>query len=85
MRACTPERRATQPLRPVEIREWLEAHGGLKRRWVALDDRHLEEEEGGQLMRGHCVLVDPTTGLTEALACEAGRLLEPRRLKCALL
>jgi hypothetical protein len=76
--SSTPQRRATADLRPVEIREWLDANGH-DRRWVALDDRHLEEEVGGELMRGHAVLVNPQHGLTSAEVDEALRLLVPRR------
>ena len=41
---ATPQRSINQELRPVEIREWLAAHGGGDRSWIAIDDRELPAE-----------------------------------------
>lgn len=73
----TPQRSRYQELRPVEIREWFEANGGADNRaWVALDDRHLPEETGGDFVGAtHFVLVDPRYGLTTALSKAAAASL----------
>ena len=71
---CTPQRATRQELRPVEIREWLAAHEGQGRAWVALDDRFLPAETGGAFVTPlHFVSIDPRYGLTPALAEAAAR------------
>ena len=65
---ATPKRSRGQELRPVEIREWLEAHGGSDgRAWIAIDDRLLPAETGGWFVQPLNFLhVDPRHGLTPA-------------------
>ena len=66
---ATPQRSINQELRPVEIREWLAAHGGGDRSWIAIDDRELPSETGGAFVAPlNFVQIDPRVGLTIAMA-----------------
>eukprot|EP00928_Gymnodinium_smaydae_P007774 TRINITY_DN12787_c0_g1_i1.p1 TRINITY_DN12787_c0_g1~~TRINITY_DN12787_c0_g1_i1.p1 ORF type:complete len:157 (+),score=34.49 TRINITY_DN12787_c0_g1_i1:126-596(+) len=68
--------------RSFEITEWTRGHearqGEAISHWVAVDDRDLLRERGGEKLRGHFVRTDPNVGLDEACvaACIAilGRL-----------
>ena len=77
----TPRRSRGQELRPVEIREWLEANRAMGRlAWVALDDRYLPAETGGAIIQPlNFVHVDPRFGLTPALAETALRQIRAQR------
>jgi len=61
-----------QPIRPKEIWGWLEAYqndkGKVVSQWVAIDDRELLMEQGGENLRGHFVQTNFATGLTERSA-----------------
>ena len=85
---CTPIRsmghkiigrwRVEQPCRPVEITDWLKKHRGkdLERtRWVAIDDRDLVSEIGGEDLVGHVVKTEMYYGLTEPHATQAIQIL----------
>ena len=66
---ATPMRAMFQPIRPQEITEWMSANGqkfGVDR-WVAIDDRDLLNEMGGEGLKGHMVRTHPNTGLTKRL------------------
>ena len=77
---ATPQRNAHRPLRPVEIREWLAERRELRDvPWVALDDRDLMNEIGGDLLRDRLVLVDPRVGLTARDGDEALSILRRQR------
>ena len=72
----TPTRRPWEPERPLEILEWLQAYNeqaaALERphvtHFVAIDDRDLLSERGGDRLHGHFVRTDAETGLTESSA-----------------
>ena len=67
----TPElQRMSDPVRPHEISEWLRQNSSSNR-WVAIDDRPLETEDGGEALRDHFVQTDASTGLTTNLADRA--------------
>jgi len=61
-----------QPIRPKEIYGWLEAYQNEKQKvvaeWCAIDDRELLSEQGGEKLRGHFVLTNFATGLTDRAA-----------------
>ena len=63
-------------LRPKEIAAWLREHGQDVTRWVAIDDRLLTDEDGGDLLVGHCVTTEFAKGLTAERADEAIQLLQ---------
>ena len=67
---ATPMKAMFQPIRPVEIVEWMNVNGakfGIDA-WVAIDDRDLTNEHGGAQLVGHFVRTHPNTGLTKRLA-----------------
>mmetsp|Transcript_103527 Transcript_103527/g.333833 ORF Transcript_103527/g.333833 Transcript_103527/m.333833 type:complete len:237 (-) Transcript_103527:139-849(-) len=87
--ACTPPSKPF-PLwrRPMEILEWLQKHNaqvergegraaelGKVEEWVAIDDRPLLSEEGGQGLQGHFVQTNICTGLTAQRAQVAKSIL----------
>ena len=72
---ATPYAGQDANVRPKEIAAWLREHGRNVTRWVAIDDRLLTEEEGGDFLVGHCVMTEFATGLTAERADEAIRLL----------
>ena len=77
----TPCRSSRQPLRPLEITDWLrndaKQRGGRRApRWVVIDDRHLLEEVGGDELEGRFVQVDPTVGLDAATVDRAVGILQ---------
>ena len=59
----------TQPIRPKEITGWLDSYIADKNRavshWVAVDDRDLISEQGGDRMKGHFVNTSFASGLNE--------------------
>mmetsp|Transcript_48262 Transcript_48262/g.157955 ORF Transcript_48262/g.157955 Transcript_48262/m.157955 type:complete len:213 (+) Transcript_48262:216-854(+) len=59
-------------VRPKEILSWLSEHGlgGLhgSTNWVAIDDRDLVSEDGGEALRGRFVQTAFASGLTRELA-----------------
>mmetsp|Transcript_8993 Transcript_8993/g.29545 ORF Transcript_8993/g.29545 Transcript_8993/m.29545 type:complete len:290 (+) Transcript_8993:73-942(+) len=73
--------------RPKEITKWIDDHNarvrageappnlGMVEHFVALDDRPLIQELGGQAMQGHFVQTNFRRGLTKALADAAVRVL----------
>ena len=63
-------------LRPKEIAAWLREHGRDVTRWVAIDDRLLTDEDGGDFLVGHCVTTEFAKGLTAERADEAIQLLQ---------
>ena len=73
---ATPYAGQDANVRPKEIAAWLREHGRNVTRWVAIDDRLLTEEEGGDFLVGHCVTTEFATGLTAERADEAIRLLQ---------
>ena len=73
---ATPYAGQDASVRPKEIAAWLRVHGRNVTRWVAIDDRLLTEEEGGDFLVGHCVTTEFATGLTAKRADEAIRLLQ---------
>lgn len=78
----TPVLTPWTPQRPLEILEWLQAYnsqaGALGRphvtNYVAIDDRDLASEKGGERLTGHFVRTEIKTGLTEAHADEIAAL-----------
>ncbi|KAL1496470.1 hypothetical protein AB1Y20_016424 [Prymnesium parvum] len=60
------------PVRPLEIRAWIEKHG-WRGRFAVVDDRMLLREKGGHFLRGHFVRCDPKLGLDRR---SADRLLD---------
>jgi len=67
---ATPCRAMYQPIRPQEITEWMSKNAadvGVEG-WVAIDDRDLLNEHGGQGLVGHMVRTHPNSGLTKRLA-----------------
>ena len=63
-------------VRPREIAASLSEHGSNVTRWVAIDDRFLTDEEGGDFLAGHCVTTEFAWGLTAKRADEAIQLLQ---------
>ena len=67
-------------VRPREIAAWLRDDGRLNgrniTRWVAIDDRLLTDEDGGEFLIGHCVTTEFATGLTAERADGAIQLLQ---------
>ena len=61
-----------QPIRPKEISGWLDSFIADKNRtvseWVAVDDRELMAEQGGERLRGHFVNTSFASGLTDKVA-----------------
>ncbi|KAL3933516.1 MAG: hypothetical protein SGPRY_000245 [Prymnesium sp.] len=76
---ATPQRSMMQPVRPMEILSWLSANGpsveGGVTAWIAIDDRNLLLESGGQDLKGHFVHTHISTGLTVTKADQAIKLL----------
>ena len=78
---ATPVRRPWEPERPLEIAEWLQAYNASAREldrppvtnFVAIDDRDLLSERGGNLLQGHFVRTNVDAGLT---AVEAERVVQ---------
>ena len=66
---ATPMKAMFQPIRPVEILEWMSANGSKFEvtSWVAIDDRDLLNEQGGQGLQGRMVRTHPNSGLTKRL------------------
>jgi hypothetical protein len=66
-------------VRPKEILSWLSEHGlgGLhgSTNWVAIDDRDLVSEDGGEALRGRFVQTAFASGLTRELADRAITML----------
>ena len=58
-----------QPIRPKEIWGWLQSYQNEKNKrvsqWVAIDDRALLMEQGGENLKGHFVGTNFATGLTD--------------------
>ena len=80
----TPMRPPWQPIRPQEIIEWLTAYnasasgGGTQEiidMFVAVDDRPLLQESGGEKLRGRFVHTRNMSGLTEKCAQRMVQLL----------
>eukprot|EP00964_Phaeocystis_antarctica_P124426 scaffold88072_cov60-Phaeocystis_antarctica.AAC.1 len=63
-------------VRPKEIAAWLSEHGRNVTSWVAIDDRLLTDEVGGDFVVGHCVTTEFSEGLTAERADEAIQLLQ---------
>jgi len=71
---ATPVLPPSSPYRPVEILEWLLNYNTQATKlerphvssFVAIDDRDLEREVGGEGLAGRFVRTDPSTGLTDA-------------------
>jgi len=63
--------------REFEICEWLDRHPGV-RKWIAIDDMDLQSapNEAASRMRGHFVHTNPCTGLTQATAELAIKLMK---------
>ena len=64
--------------RPQEIVDWIRDHnrrngGSRLTNYVAIDDRVLPNEQGGEYMRGHFVQTRMATGLSAERAQEAVR------------
>ena len=59
-----------KPIRPQEITGWLDAYSQKRTvsEWVAVDDRELIMEMGGERLRGHFVNTSFASGLTDRLA-----------------
>ena len=62
-----------RPIRPQEIAGWLDAYTGGERprkvsQWVAVDDRELLSEFGGDRLKGHFVNTSFASGLTDKAA-----------------
>ena len=61
-----------QPVRPKEIWGWLQSYQTEKQKrvtqWVAIDDRELLMEQGGENLRGHFVNTNFATGLNDRCA-----------------
>ena len=99
--ACTrPSRSMWCAERPQEIVDWIRDHnrrngGSRLTNYVAIDDRVLPNELGGEYMRGHFVQTRMANGLTAERAQEAVRILNgppapirlsfPMRLLCRFL
>eukprot|EP00966_Prymnesium_polylepis_P113521 2625092-Prymnesium_polylepis.1 len=64
-----------QRVRPREITDWLRNDGVGVENFVAIDDRNLVEEEGGTALKGRAVLTQFGSGLTQARADDAIRIL----------
>ena len=69
-------------MRPLEIRAWVERWNEIAGRppvgmFVAVDDRALLGEEGGDWLRGRFVQTNFTTGLTERVASRLIAVLHP--------
>lgn len=73
---CGPD---SQRIRPMEIAAWLRSWQSSDRpkitQYVAIDDRLLLSETGGERLRGHFVLTNVTMGLTERVAAQLVTLL----------
>jgi|UniRef100_A0A7S3B938 hypothetical protein len=75
----TPCRSKNQPLRPLEIMQWLaENELAASQQWVVLDDRMLLEEVGGASLQGRFVQCDAKKGLDVHTADQLIRLLRAR-------
>ena len=73
---ATPYAGQDANVRPREIAAWLRDDGRNITRWVAIDDRLLTDEDGGDFLVGHCVTTEFATGLTAERADEAIQLLQ---------
>jgi len=73
---ATPYAGQDANVRPREIAAWLRDDNRNITRWVAIDDRLLTDEDGGDFLVGHCVTTEFATGLTEERADEAIQLLQ---------
>lgn len=70
----TPSRQPWALDRPLEIADWLRSYNAAAAQhqrppigwFVAVDDRHLLQENGGTALDGHFVWTDPRIGLTDA-------------------
>ena len=73
---ATPQRATMfQPVRPQEITEWLRCTSHSVSTWVAIDDRDLVSEDGGEALRGRFVHTAFASGLTRELADQAITML----------
>ena len=74
-------KRYEHPCRALEITDWLRKfRGGVDAcTWVAVDDRDLNREVGGEEMAGHLLHTTFDTGLTCALADDGIRILGESR------
>mmetsp|Transcript_32307 Transcript_32307/g.67965 ORF Transcript_32307/g.67965 Transcript_32307/m.67965 type:complete len:572 (+) Transcript_32307:149-1864(+) len=84
----------TELVRPLEIRAWLRgfeaqladdpaeksAQVSASMQYVAIDDRQLLDEQGGDDLHGKFLLTDPTLGLTESGAAQAIEILTSTEL-----
>ena len=73
---ATPYAGQDANVRPREIAAWLRDDGRDITRWMAIDDRLLTDEDGGDFLVGHCVTTEFATGLTAERADEAIQLLQ---------
>ena len=75
---ATPYAGQDANVRPKEIAAWLRDDGRNINitRWVAIDDRLLTDEDGGEFLIGRCVTTEFATGLTAERADEAIQLLQ---------
>merc|ERR1712079_731227 len=86
---CTPPSTSSRPRRPLEILDWIKAHDlnvdrgrgklsylGKVEEWVAVDDRPLLSEPGGNPgLVGHFVQTNSSEGLTAQRAQMAKAIL----------
>lgn len=78
-------RRWSVPCRPLEISDWLSRYRKDSMdtcAWVAIDDRELTKEVGGEALEGHFVRTDEWWGLTsegveQAIAILQGKAADP--------
>lgn len=77
---CTPryEFHKNDRKRSLEIWTWVQKHG--VKRWIAIDDRDLVAEEGGELLKGHFLKTNTALGLrgVDLLAAKSLKSLFPR-------
>jgi len=68
---------ADEPVRPVEILEWLDKEGkklGVEH-WVTIDDRQLDKEKDGEHMIGRFIHTSSKSGLTQTHVEKAIKVL----------
>ena len=80
---ATPCRAIRQPLRPLEIKDWIVEHD-WRSPFAVVDDRALLEECGGEFLSGRFVQCDPRFGLDRRAANQLIRLLQTSRWRTLL-